>query len=110
MKGDILRIGNASIVGAREGEKPYEPVGEDVENYEEQKISFLRKNGNSQHDVHMKIIQQHNEELIKKAMFDNLLSKFKNKKPILTKGQKIQAFFDSIKTMCVKAEVPLWVN
>lgn len=56
MKGDILRIGNASIVGAREGEKPYEPVGEDVENYEEQKISFLRKNGNSQHDVHMKII------------------------------------------------------
>ena len=57
-----FNIGNASDIGQRKGEKKYEPVGEQREIDEWQRVSVLRKQGNSLTDVHMKIINDHRKE------------------------------------------------
>ena len=55
-------FGNASEVGQRKGEKAYEPVGTEKEAAEDQKVSILRKNRGLSNDIHMKIIELHEQE------------------------------------------------
>lgn len=56
---NLLNIGNASEIGQRDGERNYEPVGEQREYEQDRRVSILRKNGNVQSDIHMKIIVYH---------------------------------------------------
>jgi hypothetical protein len=42
----LLNIGNASEIGQRDGERNYEPVGEQREYEQDRRVSILRKNGN----------------------------------------------------------------
>lgn len=43
---NLLNIGNASEIGQRDGERHYEPVGEQREYDQDRRVSILRKNGN----------------------------------------------------------------
>jgi hypothetical protein len=56
-------------VGQRIGEKKYEPVGDQRVQDEVEKVSILRRKGNINADVHMKIIRDHKIDVIRKRLY-----------------------------------------
>ena len=60
----------------------YEPQGDQREEHEIVKVSILRRKGNVNADVHMKIIKDHNMDMIRKSLYQKLRDLMANKKVI----------------------------
>tara|TARA_B110000285_G_C15097652_1_gene603055 strand:- start:108 stop:797 length:690 start_codon:yes stop_codon:yes gene_type:complete len=109
---NLLNIGNASEIGQRNGEKLYEPVGEQREIEQDRRVSILRKNGNVQSDIHMKIIIYHKQEHIREQLFADLREKMLSaRQKLKTKSWQdiLQGCWTSVTSSCFK-KVPPFVN